>query len=174
MICIYDQNKKKIIRMVSWSDCKGGINTKWTCTKLHMQIFIHIMIYSYQSKKWVTLETAHVRVIWIRIWSSHVVVCENKASDVTDHMVLAKWIKLHYSASLRDASFFWYNLRSLGVERHITTKIHSAKYCLIIIINKNLNKWHFFVSIAQPYFQPRHPHKHTHVSSPVLRGLLHR
>jgi len=35
----------------------------------------------------------------IRIWSSHVVVCPNEASDVTDHMVMAKRIKLRYSAS---------------------------------------------------------------------------
>ncbi len=68
-----------------------------------------------------TLETAQVvRVIWIRFRSSHVVVCKNEASDVTDHVVLAKLIKLRYSASLRGASFFWYKLRSLCVKRHIT------------------------------------------------------
>ncbi len=44
----------------------------------------------------------------------------NEASDVIDHVLLANRIKLLYSASMWDVLFFWYKLRSLGVERHIT------------------------------------------------------
>ncbi len=44
----------------------------------------------------------------------------NEASDIIDHVLLAKRIKLRCSTSMWDVSFFWYKLRSLCVERHIT------------------------------------------------------
>ncbi len=43
-----------------------------------------IMIYPWRSE-WHLKHVLGVHVIWIRIRSGHVFVCENKASDVTDH-----------------------------------------------------------------------------------------
>ncbi len=48
----------------------------------------------------------------------------NEASDVLDHVLLAKRIKLDKVLRYEMFRFFWYKLQSLGVERHITKSRH--------------------------------------------------